>query len=63
MGKKKEEKAKEVEVAIGEASSMGEDERGQNQSQPQIIRKRGRPRKIVEKKEQMTAIDERRTLN
>ncbi|KAI9118638.1 hypothetical protein K1719_010970 [Acacia pycnantha] len=40
---------KELEVAIGEASSI-EDARGQNQSQPQTLRKRGRPRKIVVEK-------------
>ncbi|PON83364.1 hypothetical protein TorRG33x02_207790 [Trema orientale] len=47
MGKKKQQKTKEISVAIAEASSTKGDETHQ-QAQPQTPRKRGRPRKIIE---------------
>ncbi|XP_039066911.1 uncharacterized protein LOC120212794 isoform X2 [Hibiscus syriacus] len=47
MGKKSK-KTKQLSVAIVEGSSAGE-EAHQQQSQPQTPRKRGRPRKIVER--------------
>ncbi|KAJ4701926.1 FK506-binding protein 4-like [Melia azedarach] len=46
MGKKKPQKTKELSVAIAEASTTGEETQ-----QQQTPRKRGRPRKIVEKTE------------
>ncbi|KAG6787514.1 hypothetical protein POTOM_009155 [Populus tomentosa] len=50
MGKnKKPQKTKELSVAIAEASSTGDPET--TQQQPQTPRKRGRPRKIIEKSE------------
>ncbi|KAF7829679.1 RNA polymerase II degradation factor 1-like [Senna tora] len=49
MGKKKVQKTKELSVAIAEASSAGEKVQQVEQSQP---RKRGRPRKMVEKTEE-----------
>lgn len=46
MGKKKPQKTKELSVAIAEASSTGDETQ-----QPQTPRKRGRPRKIIDKTE------------
>ncbi|GMY28430.1 FK506-binding protein 4-like [Fagus crenata] len=48
MGKKKPQKTKELSVAIAEASVTGDETQ---QAQPQTPRKRGRPRKIIEKPE------------
>lgn len=48
MGKKKQQKTKEISVAIAEASSTKGDEITHQQAQPQTPRKRGRPRKIIE---------------
>uniref|UniRef100_A0A2C9U0T1 Uncharacterized protein n=1 Tax=Manihot esculenta TaxID=3983 RepID=A0A2C9U0T1_MANES len=49
MGKKRPQKTKELSVAIAEASSRGDET--QRPQQPQTPRKRGRPRKIIEKTE------------
>lgn len=49
MGKKKPQKTKALSVAIAEASSTGDETL--QQPQPQTPRKRGRPRKIIEKPE------------
>ncbi|KAF5747110.1 zinc finger and BTB domain-containing protein 47 [Tripterygium wilfordii] len=57
MGKKKPQKTKELSVAIAEASSTGE-ETQQAQSPSQTPRKRGRPRKILEKTESLEQKEE-----
>ncbi|KAF5445092.1 hypothetical protein F2P56_034170 [Juglans regia] len=49
MGKKKSRKTKALSIAIAEASSTGDIDLSQQQAQPQTPRKRGRPRKIVER--------------
>ncbi|KAJ8762156.1 hypothetical protein K2173_007309 [Erythroxylum novogranatense] len=46
MGRKKPQKTKELSVAIAEASSTGDETKQQH---PETPRKRGRPRKMVEK--------------
>lgn len=59
MGKnKKPQKTKELSVAIAEASSTGDPET--TQQQPQTPRKRGRPRKIIEKIESEVKKEESR---
>ncbi|KAA8528643.1 hypothetical protein F0562_035998 [Nyssa sinensis] len=57
MGKKTGKKTKELSVAIAESSSIGDQEPLQQQQQ-QTPRKRGRPRKIVEKTEISQVIKE-----
>ncbi|KAG2663950.1 hypothetical protein I3760_16G056000 [Carya illinoinensis] len=48
MGKKSR-KTKALSIAIAESSSTGDIDQSQQQAQPQTPRKRGRPRKIVER--------------